>query len=787
MISKIQQLFIAVSISLLFTGCCDQKNTIPFGEIDITDASVIVSENIKSPVKENLYHVISEEIEKRTSVKWDDGRSTKESKNTIAIVLSKDKKLLGKTVPVRHGDNLPEMKAEGYRVFVETVEEKNTIWIIGADERGVLYGIGQILRTARMEKDLISIAKNYEIASSPMYSIRGHQLGYRHTANSWDAWTVEQYDQYIRDLVLFGSNCIENIPFSSESPHMKYTVAEMNVKMSEICDSYDADYWVWTPASFDLDDKEKRDAALKQHEEFYKSCPRLDGVFVPGGDPGHNHPKLVIPFLKDLAGLLEKYHREAGIWVSLQGFNRERAEYFFEYINKHQPDWLRGVVYGPSSPPIAIEDAHLPEKYLHRSYPDITHTVRCSYPTENWDQAYALTLGRECTNPQPYYYARVHNTDAPFTDGFLSYSDGCHDDVNKVIWSQMAWDSGKDPRDVLIEYCRYHFGYDVADIAADGILSLERNWDGSLIENGAVEATLELWKKLEKNNPELAGNWRWQMMVMRAYYDTYTRRRLIYEGNMEKEAITILENAKAFGADKAMDMALAEVNKADKNPIAQDLREKAVQYCETLFESIGLQTSVEKHQARGSERGCVLDFIDYPLNNRWWFEDEFKKIKELANEEEKLERIELIAKWENPGPGSFYDNISSAAKGPRVTSRTDDAIDYLWENDGFSRKRLSTQLFQFTPELEYNNLDTKSDYLIRVSGLGEALLRANGKRLKPTKYEKEFETFKEFPLPKELIKEGNLKITFDKPDEEHLNWRKQSRVTDVWLLKWDLR
>ncbi|MCK4993310.1 MAG: hypothetical protein KAS29_22585, partial [Bacteroidales bacterium] len=68
-------------------------------------------------------------------------------------------------------------------------------------------------------------------------------------------------------------------------------------------------------------------------------------------------------------------------------------------------------------------------------------------------------------------------------------------------------------------------------------------------------------------------------------------------------------------------------------------------------------------------------------------------------------------------------------------------------------------------------------------GYGEALLRANGERLKPTKYDKGFEQFKEFPLPKELIKDGKLKITFDEPDEGHLNWRKQSRVTDVWILK----
>ncbi len=85
--------------------------------------------------------------------------------------------------------------------------------------------------------------------------------------------------------------------------------------------------------------------------------------------------------------------------------------------------------------------------------------------------------------------------------------------------------------------------------------------------------------------------------------------------------------------------------------------------------------------------------------------------------------------------------------------------------------------------MEYDTLDPNANYLIRVTGYGEALLRANGERLKPTKYEKGFEEFKEFPLSKDLLKDGKLKITFDQPDEEHLNWRKQSRVTDVWVLK----
>jgi hypothetical protein len=207
-----------------------------------------------------------------------------------------------------------------------------------------------------------------------------------------------------------------------------------------------------------------------------------------------------------------------------------------------------------------------------------------------------------------------------------------------------------------------------------------------------------------------------------------------------------------------------------------------VSYCEALFKSVGLQTSVPLYQASGYERGCILDFIDYPLNNRWWLEDEFIKIREMDTEEEKIDRIEVIRTWSNPGPGQYYDNISSVSEGPRVISRTDDAIDYAWWDDGLSRKRLSTQLFQFSPILEYTGLDAQSDYLIRVAGYGEALIRANGIRLEATLYEKELETFKEFILPKELIPEGNLKLTFDRPDEAHLNWRKYSKVTDLWLI-----
>ena len=310
------------------------------------------------------------------------------------------------------------------------------------------------------EQGLAHIPNEVDINSSPEYAIRGHQFGYRNTANSWDSWTVEQFDQAFRDQMFFGANSFENIPFqdSASSVHFKVHPEEMEIHLSQICDKYDADYWVWTPAPSDLTDKKSHQEGLDRQEGFYAACPRLDGVFVPGGDPGDNHPSDLMPYLKDLSSILHKYHPEAGLWVSMQGFEREKVEYFLNYLEENDPDWLKGVVYGPGSPPVDIERKHLPEKYLHRSYPDITHTVRCQYPVKRWDQAFALTLGRELPIPQPFHYAEIHNRDAVYTDGFLAYSDGTHDDVNKVLWSQLGWNSENDVRNIMVEYCRIFFG-----------------------------------------------------------------------------------------------------------------------------------------------------------------------------------------------------------------------------------------------------------------------------------------------------------------------------------------
>src|SRR5690625_7189920 len=107
------------------------------------------------------------------------------------------------------------MESEGFRIVAEKINGQDVLWLIGADERGVIFAIGEFLRQADLAKNKINFDKKYEIATSPAYPMRGHQLGLRHTDNSWDAWYVKGFDRHIRGLELFGEVSIEITPYFS--------------------------------------------------------------------------------------------------------------------------------------------------------------------------------------------------------------------------------------------------------------------------------------------------------------------------------------------------------------------------------------------------------------------------------------------------------------------------------------------------------------------------------------------------------------------------------------------
>lgn len=775
--------------------------------LDLTMA-VIVAPGDLSPREQKARDLLIDEVMKRTQVRlsvvdmW-----PKEDVLTIALMPKRSVESFGGArVDVRGWDAKPE----GY--LLRTLPGKNTVEVIGADERGVLFGVGRLLRELRMEPKRVTLLGALDIASAPAQALRGHQLGYRPKTNSYDAWDVPVWEQYIRDLAVFGTNAIEIMPprtdDDADSPHFPLPQIEMMAHQSRIADDLGLDVWIWYPAmDKDYSDPATVEAALKEWGEVFAKLPRIDAVFVPGGDPGHTQPRHMFALLEKQTEVLHRTHPNAQMWMSPQSFTDEWEEEFFELM-KAEPKWLSGIVFGPQNR-CTLEElrARVPKQYPIRHYPDITHTVRCQFPVPEWDLAYALTEHREPINPRPTDYANVIRRFSEGTIGFITYSEGCNDDVNKIVWSSLGWDPDKPVVDVLREYSRYFIGPKFEEGFAQGLLALERNWRGPLLTNKGVFTTLAQFQAMEKAaSPDDLLNWRFQQALYRAYYDAYDARRLSYETELEGRAMDYLRRADTIGAKTAIKLAQEMLKPDDNNPVASDLRARVFELADALYKSIRMQLSVPLYKAIDAGRGANLDYIDVPLNNREWLVARLDEILKTPSDEGQLRALAEITNWTNPGPGGFYDDLGNNALPSHVVEWPIGDADFkgpAWKQDPEFRTTPLSGLnfnkpgwrmswytcaesrFDMPLVMKYEGLDPKRQYHVKVTYAGDRDANVRlvaGKELEVHGYIKKPLPTEPFAadLPLEATADGTLTLTFTQEPGGGGSGR-GCQVAEVWV------
>jgi len=715
----------------------------PLAALDLKSSVVVTPQNLTLQEK-TAVAVLVEEVQKRTQLRLA-VQTTIPPSGTPAIIVGTSAKLAGiagaylsRMTEAPRGD-------EGFRVQIVD----GNIVVAGNDVRGMLFGVGYLLRNLRMERGpILQIDDKLQVATAPRLKLRGHQLGYRPKVNAYDAFTVEMYEQYIRDLTIFGTNSVELIPPRSddaeESPHFPLPKIEMMEQVSRICDKYGLDVWIWYPAmDKDYSDPATVEFALKEWEDVYRRLPRIDYIFVPGGDPGHTQPKYLFALLEKQTALLRKYHPRAQMWMSPQSFGQEWMEEFYGLM-KSEPAWLGGIVYGPQTrddvPALA---ARIPKKYPIRHYPDITHSTHSQFAVPDWDVAYAVTEGREGPNPRPTQEREIFRRYMDIGIGFLTYSEGVNDDVNKFIWSGLGWNPDEPVIRILREFSRYFIGEQYSDSFAQGLMALERNWIGPLIANENVDTTFQVFHDMEKRaSPQVKLNWRFQQALYRAYYDSYVRDRLVYETSLEKQAMEKLRNAERTGSRLAMQMAEEILGRAITAPVSQDKRQRIFELAEALYQSIHAQLSVAKYQAIALGRGANLDAVDTPVTNRMWLMDRFAEIGKLTTEATRLKEIAAIVNWTDPGPGGFYDDLGNPARQPHLVSGESYSSDPMFRRSpmtGFSIRGMgdvqgqdqsyihfplswvtaTEGMYDAPVKLRYEGLDPKALYKVRVVYAGD--------------------------------------------------------------------
>lgn len=706
------------------------------------------------------------------------------------------------------GMQLPPALAGEDSFTIHTIDSTHLV-LTGNSPRAVLFAVGKLLQNLDLTPGRITYPKALNLNTAPRYALRGHQLGYRPKTNSYDGWDVAQWDRYIRELALFGTNAIELLPprtdDDAESPHYPLPPLRMMREMSRIIDSYGLDCWIWFPAMDpDYTDPKAVAASLAEWELIYKTVPRVDAIFVPGGDPGHTPPKVLFPFLEKQAALLHKYHPKAQMWMSPQSFTGEWMEDFYKLIAA-QPAWLNGIVFGPQNRVSLAElRSKVPAKMPIRFYPDITHSLRAQYPAPDWDVAYALTLQREPINPRPLDQTTVFRKLQPLAQvGFLTYSEGCNDDVNKFLWSALGWDPDQDPREILRAYSRLLIHAPFADSFTDGLFRLEQNWRGPLAGNEGVSTTLEQFRALErKAPPSVKANWRFQQALYRAYYDAYVRARLLSERAQEQQALVELRQASTAGSLSAM--ARAEAALERKQWPASDLRARVYELAEALFQSIRMQLSVDKYQAIAVGRGATLDLVDYPLNNAEWLRTRFASIRAASSEAARLAAIDQIVNYTQPVAGTLYDDLGDPANQPHLVRPVGFAEDpaYLTgPSTAFSNRptnrggrvswwTMAETIIETPLEMRYTGLDPAKRYKVRITYAGDSedkqvKLVANQQTVihdflsKPADFRPV-----EYDIPVSVTRGGTLSLVFSKKAGLGGNGR-GVQVAEVWLIPVD--
>lgn len=632
-------------------------------------SAVLVFPKTFSPTEQQAVQVLVEEIQHRTGITL---KKQHQWPGTAPAVIALETDAQSVAVPVAivsQLNTLPQAGAEGFRLL----GHESKVVLHGKDARGLLYAVGKLLRLGELRPNSILFPNVIKISSTPKFPIRGHQLGYRPKTNAYDAWSVPQFAQYIRELAIFGANSIEIMPPRTDddarSRHMTVDPMKMMIELSRIIDRYGMDVWIWYPnMGKNYTHPDSIAMELAEREAIFRQLPRIEVVFVPGGDPGDLHPDLLFTWLEKVGQLLRKYHPHATIWVSPQAFRptREWLDAFYSKANQ-RPVWFGGVVFGPwvrdSLPEIRRRmDPEIPI----RRYPDITHSLSSQYPVPQWDLAYAMTLGRECINPRPLAQKHIHNTFKDFANGSISYSEGTNDDVNKFIWSAQDWDPETPAIETLREYTRFLISPDLTEGVARGLLALEENLVGPLLVNDGVEITLQQWQALERTaSPAVLANYRFQMGLLRAYFDALIQRRLQHETWLEQQAREILENAGQSGSLPAFEAAQNVLNQATTEPVGRILRQRCLDLADSLYRSIGAQLTVDKHGATPG-RGDFIGSIDKPLNDAPWLRDQILRIRQLPTEPARLAELNTILHRENPGPGGIYVNLGTPAGWARV-------------------------------------------------------------------------------------------------------------------------
>ncbi|QDU80380.1 hypothetical protein Pla110_21090 [Polystyrenella longa] len=269
---------------------------------------------------------------------------------------------------IQYDGGIPSERDPGPEGFV-LVQNGNETHIIGVDTRGVLYGIGELLRQLEFQKDSIVIPDDLEIRSAPAFEVRGTGVSQGHTITELTGsrkWTPEEWERAVVGYALAGANTFSiGHDANEKSPTYQFirglglkVLLSMNPNSGAPADKpeWEAQEAIGRHGYLCLSVPEAREYKLMIEERRWRDLAPVDYVRLKSGDGGGCECELCRPYgavyiemCHDIAEIIHRYQPETEIFVLNQKLDNDGDLAIFKYLREHPEPWLRAIAVGPGS------------------------------------------------------------------------------------------------------------------------------------------------------------------------------------------------------------------------------------------------------------------------------------------------------------------------------------------------------------------------------------------------------------------------------------------------------
>ena len=256
---------------------------------------------------------------------------------------------------------------EGFLLIRSANIEDGIAIAAGVDDRGVVYGVGEILRRMDCDDSRFDFPSNLSIRTAPAFEIRGTQFdqgGKMLTLTGARRWTFEEQKRVILDYMLAGANTFNvSVGLKPDDSLFQFfkdfdlkTIVHYSANAGSGKPEWEARESIGRRGYLCPSIPEARERLLQQCENAFKNSVAFDYVRFPAGDGGgcecdrcDPYGRTLMHLCEDYAKIIHRYHPGAEIFVTNQKLDNDDDLAIFKYLNEKPRSWLRALCYGPGS------------------------------------------------------------------------------------------------------------------------------------------------------------------------------------------------------------------------------------------------------------------------------------------------------------------------------------------------------------------------------------------------------------------------------------------------------